>query len=495
MAADRPHEHALLYQINTRLWLSELAAQRGRPTTLDDIPEAALDRIAGLGFKWVWPLGVWRLGDIGPAISRSRADWRQEFRRILPDLGEADICGSCFAVAGYTVSPALGGAAALGRLRRRLRARNLRLMLDFVPNHTALDHPWMRSHREYYIWVDEAALAREPHNYAQPEGGGIVACGRDPYFPGWPDTAQLDYANAAVHAAMRAELVNIASLCDGVRCDMAMLLLPEIFLRTWGVAIEPFWPQAIAEARRHHPDFVLAAEVYWDLEWTLQQQGFDYTYDKRLYDRLRGQNAQGVRDHLKADLGFQRKLIRFLENHDEPRAAAAFPPSVHEAAAVLTYLSPGLRFFHQGQLEGRKIHVPVHLRRAPAEPIDPPVRAFYHRLLKVLQMPVLRVGDWRLLPIRAARPDTRPDPGGDAGCDGFVAGLWQTDGRGERVIVAVNYRAAAGRCRIGLPAASAPVARLRDVMGGPGSEARAAIDADGLMLELPPWGYRVLQLG
>ena len=111
------------------------------------------------------------------------------------------------------------------------------------------------------------------------------------------------------------------------------------------------------------------AEVYWDLEWTLQQQGFDYAYDKRLYDRLREGHARPVREHFHAGLDYQDKLARFLENHDEPRAAATFTPEVHEAAAVITFLSPGLRFFHQGQFEGRKKRISPHLVRAPVEPV------------------------------------------------------------------------------------------------------------------------------
>ena len=106
--------------------------------------------------------------------------------------------------------------------------------------------------------------------------------------------------------------------------------------------------------RQRVPDFCFMAEVYWDLEWTLQQQGFDYTYDKRLYDRLHAGQARPVREHFHAGLEYQNKLARFLENHDEPRAAAAFSLDVHKAAAVITFLSPGLRFFHQGQGEGRQ---------------------------------------------------------------------------------------------------------------------------------------------
>ena len=127
------------------------------------------------------------------------------------------------------------------------------------------------------------------------------------------------------------------------------------------------------------------AEVYWDLEWTLQQQGFDYTYDKRLYDRLRDRRARPVREHLIAGLEYQDKMARFLENHDEPRASATFSREVHEAAAIITFLSPGLRFFHQGQFEGRTKRISPHLVRAPAEPIDVPLQQFYDRLVEVIR--------------------------------------------------------------------------------------------------------------
>ena len=168
--------------------------------------------------------------------------------------------------------------------------RGLRLMLDFVPNHTAPDHPWVEEHPEYYVRGTEEDLARAPQNYTRVKrkGGDLVlAHGRDPYFPGWSDTLQLNYANAATQKAMAGELLRIAGQCDGVRCDMAMLVLPDVFERTWGARPQPFWPNTIKQVRAASPDFVFMAEVYWDMEWTLQQQGFDYAYDKRLYDRLR----------------------------------------------------------------------------------------------------------------------------------------------------------------------------------------------------------------
>ena len=150
----------------------------------------------------------------------------------------------------------------------------------------------------------------------------MLAYGRDPYFSGWPDTLQLDYGNPATQEAMISELVKIAGQCDGVRCDMAMLVLPDVFERTWGRRAPLFWPDATRRVRERVPGFCFMAEVYWDLEWTMQQQGFDYAYDKRLYDRLRDGHALPVRQHLHAGLDYQGELARFMENHDEPRAAA-----------------------------------------------------------------------------------------------------------------------------------------------------------------------------
>ena len=224
-----------LYQVNTRVWLTELSRGLSRPATLDDIPDAELDRLARMGWDWVWLLSVWQTGLVGRQVSRVHLEWRREFEDTLPDLREEDIVGSGFAITGYAVHAGLGGDAALARLRERLRARGLRLMLDFVPNHTAPDHPWVREHPEYYVPGTPEQLAREPQNFcpvALPEGPRVLAYGRDPYFPGWPDTLQLNYAEPRLQEAMAAELLRIAGMCDGVRCDMAMLVLPDVFEQT-----------------------------------------------------------------------------------------------------------------------------------------------------------------------------------------------------------------------------------------------------------------------
>jgi hypothetical protein len=425
-------------------------------------------------------------------VSLAHHEWRREFEDTLPDLHDDDIGGSGFAITGYTVDPRLGGDAALARLRRRLRDRGLRLMLDFVPNHTALDHPWVEERCEHFVAGTEHDLARAPHNFTWVERSRdqrLLAHGRDPYFPGWPDTLQLDYGNPDTQEAMIGELLKVASRCDGARCDMAMLVLPDVFERTWGRRAQPFWPGATRRVRERVPGFLFMAEVYWDLEWTLLEQGFDYAYDKRLYDRLRHGRAPEVRAHLWAGLDFQERLARFLENHDEPRAAATLPPGMHEAAAIVTYLSPGLRFFHQGQLDGCRKRISPHLVRGPQEPTDLRLRDFYEALLELLRRPIAREGEWRLL-------ECTPAWDGNWTRDCFIAWSWQTRD-GQRWLIAVNYAGHQSQCFVRLPfeGIGGRTIRLEDLMSAASYERHGDdLVARGLYLDMPAWGYHVFEL-
>ena len=358
-----------------------------------------------------------------------------------------------------------------------------------MPNHTAPDHPWVAGHPDYYVPGTQADLAREPQNYRRMESGSVLAYGRDPYFDGWPDTLQLDYANPALQQAMRGELARVAERCDGVRCDMAMLILPDVFEWTWGKAPEPFWPGAVAGVKDEHPGFLFMAEVYWGREWDLQQQGFDYTYDKRLYDRLIEGDARKVREHLGADRVFQERSARFLENHDEPRAAATFAPNKHRAAAVVTFLCPGLRFFHEGQSEGAKVRLPMHLCRRPVEPVDEELATFYGSLLRCLRTAAVREGDWQLL-------EAHPAWDGNWTHDCFVVQAWE-DGGGDRLVAAVNFADHQSQCYVSLPFAG--LAGKRWVLGDLLSETSYEREGDmlatrGLYLDMPAWGYHVFRL-
>ncbi len=489
MSLVRPYPS--LYQVNTRVLLTSLSPALGRRATLNDLPDSLLARIAADGFDWVWFLGVWQTGTAARQVSLSNPEWQREFRELLPDFCDQDVCGSCFAIRAYSVNSEFGGNAALQNLRQRIHDRGMRLLLDFVPNHVAPDHAWARQHPEYFVEGTDADIEREPQNYTRVElqqGSTVLAYGRDPYFAGWPDTLQLNYAHTALQEAMASELTNIAAICDGVRCDMAMLILPEVFERTWGRRSAPFWPDAIARTRGRYPGFLFMAEAYWDLEWVLQQQGFDYTYDKRLYDRLREGHARPLRDHFRADLDFQRKSVRFLENHDEPRAAAAFPPGTHQAAAILTFLCPGLRFIHQGQRQGLTSKVPVHLCRGPVEAADAELERFYDRLLSCLRHPSLQ-GEWRLLECGEAWE-------GNWTWDCYIGFAWRSAGHPPLMVI-VNYAAnqSQGYLRIPDDLLTEKTLRLRDLMGDALYDRESEdLRCAGLYLDLPPWGYHLFEL-
>ena len=159
---------------------------------------------------------------------------------------------------------------------------------------------------------------------------------------------------------------------DGVRCDMAMLLEPEVIARTWGERAQPARRHAARRPRRSGPrpsrafgsgtrEFLFVAEAYWDLEWALQEEGFDFTYDKRLYDRLRAGQARPVREHLAAAPAFRDRTLHFLENHDEPRAAAIFPPDMPPRRRRGVVSGPRPALFPRGGV-----------RRTPGARGDPP---------------------------------------------------------------------------------------------------------------------------
>jgi hypothetical protein len=488
-------KYPTVYEINTWVWLGELSRAHGRPLTLGDVPQAELERLAGYAFDGLWLMGVWERSPGARRVSRTRPALLAEYRHTLPDYTEEDVVGSPYAIRGYGVETALGGDEGLARLRARLRELGLRLVLDFVPNHMAIDHTWVTERPERLVRGDAESLAREPQNYfraGREAPGRVFAHGRDPYFDGWPDTVQLDYRRAETRAAMTDALLSVAARCDGVRCDMAMLVTREIFLRTWGGEFEPagaeFWPEACRRVRAEHPGFLLLAEVYWDMEYRLQQQGFDFAYDKRLYDRLLGDDAEGVRAHLRADLGYQGRLARFVENHDERRAQESFGPARSPAAAALTLTLPGLRLLHEGQLEGRRTKLSVHLGRRPQEPTDEGVLAYYRRLLAALSRPVFHDGEWRQVEPRAAWA-------GNPTHLHFVAGRWALGA--EFRLTAVNLSGGRAQCYLplGLPKLAGRAWLLRDLLG----EARYERDGDGLLspglyLDVPAYGHHLFEI-
>jgi hypothetical protein len=372
----------------------------GRTITLDGVPDEQWNRLRDLGIDVVYLMGVWRRSRIGRDIARREPALFPAYDEAMPGWQVRDVVGSAFCVSGYTPDRRMGSWDALDAVRSKLHDRNMRLMVDFIPNHTGFDHPWVTDHPDWYVSAPEDRFRHSPSEFRTVElpSGDVrfIACARDPFFPPWTDAAQLNYASAQTRAAMIDTLRSIARHADGARCDMAMLVLSDVFSRTWGELAGPapgseFWRDASAAV----PGFLLLAEVYWDLEWRLQQLGFDYTYDKTLYDRMLRGSGDQVRAHLTADLEYQRRSARFIENHDEARSVSAFGDRV-KAAAVVASTLPGMRFYYDGQFEGRRARLPVQLGASQEEPIDEQLAAYYDRVLLAANDPVYHHGQWRL---------------------------------------------------------------------------------------------------
>ncbi len=483
-------KYPTIYEISTWVWLSDLSRKSGTMTDLSSVPAAEWDAIAKFGFDAVWLMGVWERSPAGIAIANRNENLLNDFRRALPDFRPQDNVGSPYCVRRYGADKHLGGPGGLAIARKELAMRGMNLILDFVPNHVAPDHPWVTEHPEYFVRGNADDAKRDPASFLDVEGS-ICACGRDPFFPAWPDVLQLNAFQPGLRHAVIETIASIASQCDGIRCDMAMLFLNAIFERTWGgragqrPATE-YWVDVITAIKKANPRFRFMAEAYWDLEWELQQQGFDFCYDKKLYDRLEHGNAENVRLHLCADLAYQKKLLRFIENHDEPRAAATFSPAKEHAAAVTMSTLPGARLFHEGQFEGRKTRPPVFLGRRPLEPLDEGLQSFYTKLLEAIDSPVFRDGQW-ILCERTGWPD-------NPSFQNLVAWSWVKDD--DRYVIVVNLSDSASQARVRIPwkDLQGETWRLRDAISGATYDRNGdEMLAPGLYVELGPWNCSFFQ--
>ncbi len=483
-------QYPTLYEINTWVWLSELSLKTGTFVDLGSVPSTEWDAIAEFGFDAVWFMGVWERSPAGIAIANKNLGLVDDFRRALPDFKPEDNVGSPYCVKRYEVDKHLGGPEGLAIARQELAKRGMNLLLDFVPNHVAPDHPWVTEHPEYFIRGTVEDAGKDPASYIEVQGG-VFACGRDPYFPAWPDVLQLNAFQSGLRQSVIETVTNIAAQCDGVRCDMAMLLLNQIFERTWGSRAgqrppTEYWGDVIPAVKRTYPNFCFVAEAYWDLEWELQQRGFDFCYDKRLYDRLEHDNAENIRLHLCADFAYQKKLLRFLENHDEPRAAATFSPAKEQAAAVATSSLPGARLFHEGQFEGRTVRLPVFLGRRPLEPVNTELQTFYVKLLAAINAPIFRDGEWKLCE-RNGWPDNQS-------CQNLVAWSWVKDD--DRRLIAVNLSDNAVQARVRVPweKVRGETWHLIDALSDASYDRDGnEMAASGLYIELQPWSYCFFQ--
>jgi glycosidase len=499
--------HPLLYEINTRCWLRGLSEAAGANVTLANVPESEITGWRKLGFTHIWLMGVWTTGPRARVQAIQDATLQRSYAEVLPDWKEEDVWGSPYAIGDYRVPPTMGGEGGLAQFRARLNATGLKLVLDFVPNHLGLDHSWVMNEPDFFV----QARPSMPDAFRQETASGVrwLAHGKDPYFPGWTDTVQLDYRRQDVRAAMTGLLGSIADRCDGVRCDMAMLLLKDVFAKTWdpfpmselvpakvGHAETPparapvageFWQSAISTVKKDHSDFLFLAEAYWGLEPRLHELGFDYTYDKTLYDRMVWRDAGGVHDHLAGlDAGAIRKDAHFLENHDEPRIAAALSPAEHRAAALIILGLPGMRFLHEGQLAGATRKIPVQLARRPVEPMQAEINGFYSSILAALPATAVGRGTARLLRPQAAWPDNPT-------ARNFVIVQWQ-DKPAEFDLVVVNLAPHRSQCwaQLNIEGLGAHDWSMKDLLGREEYLRRGEnLINRGLYLDLPAHGAQI----
>jgi hypothetical protein len=237
---------------------------------------------------------------------------------------------------------------------------------------------------------------------------------------------------------MTSQLLRVASLCDGVRCDMAMLPVKSIFERTWHDIIkwhgDEFWPLAIHTTKQSFPEFILLAEVYWDMEAELLESGFDYCYDKTFYDRLT--EPESLNAHYHAEDWYLAHTARFLENHDEARIASRLDLRQHMAAAALVAFGPGMRFWHMGQWEGRTKHIPVQITREPEESCGCLLlgiqqdgcgctSTLYRNLFNIANDDIFKYGNWQRIEFNAGSHN------------GLFIWKWEYNER--QLVIAINY--------------------------------------------------------
>ena len=480
----------IIYEINTWVWLHDVSNRYNRSITLGTVPSQEWDAIAALNVDAVWLMGVWERSPAGIRIANENEGLLADFQQVLPDYTPADNIGSAYCVRDYTVDHRIGGPEGLATARRMLAQRGLRLLLDFVPNHVAIDHSWVSDHPEYLVQGSLDDLEKSPGEFFAARGT-TIANGRDPYFPPWRDVAQLNAFNPSLRQAAIETLLSIAEQCDGVRCDMAMLLLNSIFKRTWGnrageTPSQEYWSELIQAVKVKYPHMQFIAEAYWDLEWDLLQLGFDYCYDKRLYDLLLHENSQHVLQYLSSDPAYQDRLLRFIENHDEPRAAATCSPAQARAAALILLTIPGAKLLYEGQLEGRKVRPPVFLDRWPIEPIDADLHAFYHQLLSAVKQADLLKGEWQVCE-RSGWPDNNSYVN-------LLAWCWSHNETQHLIVVNFSQKATQARIHLSWNNLAGKTWQLIDAINGDVFQRDGDdMQQSGLYVDRPAWSFHFLR--
>ncbi len=483
-------QQPVVFEVNTAVWLGEVAERAGAGTTLADVPSAEWDAIVPEGITVVWLMGVWARSAGGRAIAMVNPGLRVAWATALPGWSESDVAGSPYCIREYEPDAAFGGWPGLDAAREQLRRRGALLMVDWVPNHIGPDSPWLGVAPDAFVRGTADDLQRDRAAYVR-VGDSVFARGKDPYFAPWADVVQVNPFAPSLRRLAIDRLTTIAAHADAVRCDMAMLMLDDVVTLTWGERAgtapeRTYWDEVIGAVRAADPGFRFVAEAYWDREWDLQQLGFDYCYDKRLYDRLQQGDVGAVSAHLDADPAYQQRLVRFLENHDEPRAAATFAPVERAKACAVTIATlPGLTLWHEGQQDHRTVFVPVFLSRRVSERLDAELAGWYRRLWALA--PTVRGGVWSRCAV-SGWPD-------NPSAERLIAWTWARPDGFTLVVVNLGPEPADGTVHLGDVAAGGGSWQLTDLLDGSVYLRDGDIAAHGMYVARPGWGVHVLAAG
>ena len=386
-------KHPILYEISTRPWLYELSKKYNKPIKkLKDIPLEEFDNLKENGIDIVWMMGVWKLGNYG-----LKFDQELDFTSVLPDCTKADIIGSPYAITEYICNPEIGTNEDLLWLKKELNSRDLKLMLDFVPNHSAIDAP-TASNPKLYIRAPKGK--ENPERYTE---SGFAFGRYNNNLDPWQDVIQWNYWEEETRKIMKDNLMTVLSYADGIRCDVCGLLLNDAIGTTWKEELEywgytrpekEFWEIALAEVKEKYPNAILLAEVYEPKHIeTLTKLGIQYSYNRDVLVKLQDDNTcKDVVTYIKSVAPeYWKHSAVFVENHDENRIVYNMA-SVDKAKAAGTIAATigGMTFMNHGQWSGYKNKLEVHLRRGYDEMENKDVKKYYKKLMQIIQDPAFR---------------------------------------------------------------------------------------------------------
>lgn len=418
-----------LYLINTRLWLNDLGVE-----SISNVSDTEWENLFEM-YDNFWFMGIYKPSQKGQ--ENAKKYWEQ-YQYYLPDIDkEKDVVSSPFAVPEYCPNPAIADNWQVwDKMVEELNRRGKKVFIDFVPNHTALDHPWVESHPEYYVQGNKQQYLDNPDHFVEiADNQGQIryfAHGKDPYFDPWSDTLQLNYANLELQKRMEEELINLSKHADGFRCDMAVLVTPDVFLKTWGNYLSDeerqnlesslqnrddeeqkldysFWKRVVPRLKEAttmdgKKGFELIAEAYWEVDKI--EKYFDFIYNHDLYKQIVETLGNRPNTELKSHLDYllrnpeknKKRWVVYTENHDEKRAVDAMDEQFSKPAAVLSaMIKDSIFMINQGQEIGCQYRAPMQVLRPRKETVNERMVKFYDDLMLMRRSEFFQTGEVKII--------------------------------------------------------------------------------------------------